>query len=178
MKHKFLLALIATSIFVFACKDKEVDEDPEPNKPKPKLELHLGVFDNGTFSVKAFSTENVKYDSITGFERLGVQIAESNLPLDDDLEFGDLKFNFKVSTTLDVEDFVGGTNAGHSSTGLSSFGDIMYIDAEFYFPIKIGAPPVHGNDTIEIRTGSDMMSVEYSSQHSSLSDTTHYNLVP
>ena len=178
MKHLFLSTLAIMTVVLFSCKDKEVDEDPEPNRPQPKLELNMGVFDNGTFSVKPFSSTDVKYDSIKGFDRMGVSLEEANLPYDENLEFEDLMFEFTVNSMLDSENFVDGQNANNSYRGLSSFGDRMYIDAEFYFPIKVGAPPVLGNDTLEIAANSDALSFSYVSKHSTLSDTVNYTITP
>lgn len=176
MKNLFLI-LISISLVAFSCKDKEEEPDTKNNARSPKLTLEFGYLDN--FSVTAYADQSaVSADSLSFYDNLAVLITEYNLSTSEPLDFDSLKFSFELSTNSDQESYVGGVNANQFALSMSEFGSIRDIASEYYMPIKLNATAVPGNDTLEINGSSDVITMNYISQHSTQSGTKTAKVVP
>lgn len=171
-RYKQLTISILLFITLFtSCKEKEEEPDDTPkNTPQPKVEIQWGYYEN--FAPYYYTDqETLLVDSIELFGNLCFAISDLNLNANDPFDSDSVYHEFGLSSQMDQEFYSTKSNASMYSKSVIEFGKYRDVSTECYIPIKISNTAVSGNDTLEISSVSDKLTLMYSSTFSSLEAT-------
>lgn len=172
---KVFSLLLVLSLLWSACKEKE-QEEPTPKDPvMPELTIGIGYFEN--FSSYNFSDQNTVFvDSLLPGRLLNLRFTESGLTDNPSLDIDSLQFSFSMDSYLDHEEFSTLSNAGMYSRSIIAFNNLIELEADLQIPTKFTTVPIANNDTLEVNPSGDVLSIDYSSYHSSLESSKSWNV--
>jgi hypothetical protein len=164
MKKLIVYSLVLSLAIISCSKSKSV--------PDPSASLTFGSLTFGTIIkfIPFKSQDTILPNQLDTIKFMGVEISENHLDSTYFLETRKPSFILDISTSMDKEHFISGSNCylGGWGGGKGIGGIDCSLDGEIDFPIRISQNPIPNNDTLEFTGEKDHILISYLSKYSKL----------